>query len=559
MDGKIIQFDNSVATYKKVAQRKAEEGEYEKALGLFFSIKNWEKDSDVLMGVADVYADMGLLELSNRCWFKYLDVAPLDNRSVAFEELAINYFYLEDFWASSYYFHKKIETDGYISKENMDQEILDFFSGEEQKKAFYHVAYPPERADYSGKIKMAKHFIAGGKFDEAVRILSAIPKECLEEEACGDLATAYFMNGELERAESVCRDSIERHGENITAYCNLSTVFDMKKDYEKSEYYYKKALSFRKGDRIETYKIATCAIERDDHVTAKDCLETILKERPYDTAMRFFYGIAHMNLGDYDLAENEFSQVYRIDATDKVVKFYLDFAKFMRSGGGDTEKLLPIKYVKELPEKVEKKRVKRIKELVKHPEKIPNAIKKAEVKEILVWGLKCKDSETIRECAYVLSTAYDGFSKKAILDALLDNETVPELKRVLVYALTINGYKEKYGVVAGSIYIKVKPKKLPFEKKDQTGMFVRAYALALSRAVFWDLGSLDKLVSSANTVFKKLNGVITEQDVTNDELSALMVYACKFKKFDNNSLILHLFEIKKDRFNQLIKLLGEGK
>jgi Flp pilus assembly protein TadD len=558
MNGKILLFDNSDIRYRSVAEKKAELGEYEKSLGLLFSIKDYDKKAEVVMDIADTYADMGLLELSNRYWYKYMDLTPKDKHSVAFEELAINYFYLEDFWASSYYFHKKIDTDGFLSKEGIDQEILDFFAGEEHKKAFYHVAYPFDRADYSGKAKLAKHAIASGKFGDAVKILTGIPKECMTEEYLGDLAVAYYMNDDLDNSAQTGRESLAIHGDNVTAFCNLSTIYDMKEDVEKSEYYYQKALECRTGERTEAYKIATCAIERDDHKTAKECLKIILNERPYDTTMRFFYGLAGINLGEYDFAEQELERVLRIDNTDSVVKYYLELVKGLKSNLPNQEKLLPLKYVKEVPEKVEKKRAKVIKDLSDHPEKIANAIKKKETRDLLIWGLKSKNSDTIRQTAYVLSTSFNSFSKKAMLNALLDNEALPELKRVLVYALTVSGYKEKYGVVAGSIYIKVSPKKIPFEKQDQTGLFVRAYALAMSRAVFWDLGKLDKLVNSANKLFKKLNGVITDADVTGDELASLMIYECKFEKLNQIQILAHLFDIKKERLSELIKkLLGD--
>ncbi|MBQ8426794.1 MAG: hypothetical protein IJX16_03420 [Clostridia bacterium] len=558
MDGKILLFDNSTERKRRVAEKKADAGEYEMTLGLLFSVENYDKNPDVLMDIADAYADMGLLELSNRYWFKYMDIVPKDKASVAYEELAINYFYLEDFWASSYYFHKKIDTDGFISKEGIDQEILDFFAGEEHKKAFYHVAYPFDRADYSGKIKIAKHAIASGKFADAVKILSAIPNECKTEDVFGDLATAYYMSDQLDESARVSRESLAIHGDNVTAYCNLSTVYDMKDDIEKSDYYYKQALEFRTGERTEAYKIATCAIERDDHLTAKECLIKILNERPFDTTMRFFYGLANINLGEYQTAKEELGRVYRAEPQDQTVKYYLDLIKELVSGSPSADKLLPLKYIKEVPEKVEKKRIKVIKDLASHPEKIALAIKKSQVKEVLLWGLKCKNADTLRETAYVLSTSFNAFSKNAILNALLDSDALPELKRVLVYALTVNGYKEKYGVVAGSLYIKVRPKKIPFEKQDKTGMFIRAYALAMSRAVFWGLDNLDKLVSGANKIFKKLNGVVSESDVTSDELAGLIVYKCKFEKLAHKHLIAQLFDIKKERFETLINtLLGE--
>lgn len=558
MDDKILLFDNSIERYKSVAEKKAELGEYEKTLGLLFAIPDYDKKAEIVMDIAYAYADMGLLELSNRYWYKYIDLSSSDKLSVAYEELAINYFYLEDFWASSYYFHKKIDKDGYLSKEGIDQEILDFFAGEEHKKAFYHIAYPFDRADYSGKVKMAKHAIATGKFSDGVKILSQIPKECMTEEIFGDLATALYMDDELDKSASVSRESLAVHGDTVTAFCNLSIVYDMKEDKEKSEYYYRKALECRTGERTEAYKIATCAIERDDHFTAKECLKAILKERPFDTTMRFFYALAAINLGDYDMAEAELGRVLRTDPSDRITRYYFELNKDLKSSVPNSEKLIPLKYIKEIPEKIEIKRIKKIKDLANHPEKIASAIKKAEVKELLLWGLKCKNSEILRETAYILSTSLNSFSKQAILNALLDNEALPELKRVLVYALTVCGYKSKYGVVAGSIYIKVKPKKLAFEKLDTTGMFTRAYALAMSRAVFWDLDKIDKINSSAEKLFKRLNGVVTEADITGDELAALMIYASKFDKLNQKQILAHLFDIKIERLNQLINtLLGD--
>lgn len=560
MKGKILLFDNSIERKISVAEKKAEQGEFEKTLSLLFSIENYDKNASVLMDIADAYADMGLLELSNTYWFKYLDVASKDKQSVAFEELAINYFYLEDFWASSYYFHKKIDADGFISKEGIDQEILDFFAGEEHKKAFYHIAYPFDRADYSGKIKMAKHFIATGKFSEAIKVLTLIPKECMNDDGYGYLATAYYMNDELDNSAMVSRESLSVHGDNVTAYCNLCVVYDMKEDSEKSEYYYQEALKCRTGERTEAYKIVTCAIELDDHVTTKECLIKILADRQFDVNMRFYYGLACINLGEYDLAEKEFQRAYRININDVVVKYYCDLVSKLKNGCKNSQNLLPLRYVREVPKKEEKHREKLIKKLAEHTENISSAIKQPSVRQILLWGLRCREIETARQTAFVLASSFNPFSKKAMKDVLLDSEALPELKRLVVFALTVRGYNKSYGVVAGSVYIKVKPKKISFAEHDENGMFEKAYALATSRVVFWGFDKLDKLVVSAEKIFKKLNGVVTNSDVTIDEIASLMVYKSEFEKLKSKQLVAQLFDVKIDRFNALlVNLLGEKK
>ena len=89
----ITQKVQSVTAYKKLADIKADKGDFIGALGLYMTALNCNKnDYTAVADVADCYADMGLLELSNRYWFKYLTVAPKDRQAAAFEELAINFF-----------------------------------------------------------------------------------------------------------------------------------------------------------------------------------------------------------------------------------------------------------------------------------------------------------------------------------------------------------------------------------------------------------------------------------------------------------------------------------
>ena len=276
----IIRFEKTPERDKKIARERAKNEDFMGALSILLSMDN--PTYETFAEIADVYSDMGLLELSNEYWYKFINVAPKEKLSIAYEELAINFFYLENLWASGYYFHQKISVDGYISNEGLDQEIIDFFSGNDYKKHAYRIAYPRERADYTLELKRSKRALSVGAFEDGVTALTAIPLERRTEEISGDLAISYLMCDKLDLAEEVCRDSIKRHGENVTAYCNLSTVYDMKEDYENSEYYYQKALSMRTGDRAEWYKIATCAIARQDHLTIIDCLKKIL-----DTSMFF--------------------------------------------------------------------------------------------------------------------------------------------------------------------------------------------------------------------------------------------------------------------------------
>lgn len=559
METKVLQFDKSVDRYIKFSKEKSAQEDFVGALNFLFSAKSIEPDNTLVLAlIADVYADMNLFELSNQYWFEYIDKSAKEKHAVAFEELAINYFYLDNFWASSYYFHKKLDIDGYISKEGLSQEIIDFFSGEELKKTAYRIVYPFERANYDYEIKRAKHAITLGLFEEGIKYLSRIPQQRLDEENAGNLAMCYFITDQYDKAEEVCRLSIKNHGPNITAYSHLSTIYGMKEDVDNSDFYYQKALSLRKGEQGEAYKIATCAFEREDHQNVLTSLEEIIKERPFEYTMRFFYGLALANVRNYQGATEQLKQVVLIEPNDMVIKFYLEYIEKLAVDGNDFLNLLPFNYVKEIPEQVTKEWRKKIKFLVKNPDKISSALKKAEAKEMVKWGLTESDGDIMRDCAYILSNSTLQSSKDLVLSTLLSPFGTEEMKHVLIYVAIISGIKQKFGVVVNECYIKIRPKKLLCEKDKKYGyLYFSSYALCLSKLAFYDIDGIDKVAKVCDRIYKKFQGNITSAEVSNEEIAGLILSQCGFKKYSENSSVTSIFSITEEKLNLLKNMLKD--
>lgn len=557
MEQKILQFTRREKTYLKLAEERAERGDFTGALGFLFSAKDLEETPEVLSAIADVYSEMGALELSNKYWFKYIDKVQEDKLAVAYEELAINLFYMENYLASSFYFHKKLMMDGYISKEGIDQEIIEFFSGEEYRKNSYYLAYPFDKADYSYTAKRAKRALAGGGFDEAISLINSIPIPCRNEEVLGDLTIAHLMNEQYDEAADVARSSLAMHGDNVTAFCNLSTVYDMKEDKDKSEYYYKKALEYRKGEENEEYRIATCAIEREDHSTVKACLQKIVEERPYDVVMRFFYGISLINLGEYPSASEELLKVYKTDPYDMVFEYYAKLALGLKDGRVKELSFNKIRYMKLLPEQVEKEYKKMISDLTANPQKACSAIKKPNVIKVLEYVLRSADKDVARQAVYLLSTVYSPQARELLKQALSDNEVQTGVKRVILYAMVINGCKENLSIVDRNFYFKCKAKKVACEKDKDAGLFLSAYALCFSRMVFYGVEDLDKIASSANKVYSKLKDVITEAEVSNDELAGLILSIAGIEKLSGDNEVCGIFDIEKKKLG-LLKSIYKG-
>lgn len=551
MEQKILNFEKNEDRYLRLADKCIEREDFSGALAYLFNALNLNRKPDTLMDIADLYSRMGLYELSNKYWFYYIELAPKDKVSVAYEELAINFFYMDDFLTSSFYLHQKLAVDGFLSKEGMDKEMIDFFSGEEMKKNAYYVAYPFDKADYSYTVKRAKRALSSGNYLEAVKLFKSIPVECLDEDSAGDLSVSYLMNDEPDTAIAVARDSLAKFGENLTAYCNLSNAYDFKEDFQKSEYYYQKALSVAKGEKNEEFKLATCAIERDDHITVKKCLEKILTERKYEATMQFFYGLSQLNLGEFDGARKTLSSVYRIDPTDKVFKFYAEYAEKLSNGG--SREYLPVKYLKNLPQCLVENYEKKLDALSVVTNKKAVNLRKEEFKNIVEWGLYSAE-ETARKSVFVLACDYSPYAKKLLKEYLMDSEGLTPIKQVIVYALTVNGLKEKLNIVDRNFFFSIKPKKLRFESDKSCELYVCAYALAFSRMAFLGVENLDALAKAINGIYAKFFDKLGKGDVTIEELASLAVYLCRFPRFQTEKEIMRVFEITKEKLIQLANL-----
>jgi hypothetical protein len=175
------------------------------------------------------------------------------------------------------------------------------------------------------------------------------------------------------------------------------------------------------------------------------------------------------------------------------------------------------------------------------------------------WGLYHGEEQASRDAVFILSSANSKYSRGLIKTALLDSEVKEEVKRVLIYVWIFDGNKEKFGATVGSFYTKIKPRKVVCEKFDDGMIYFSAYALCIARIAFWETENLDVVGKVCDKVYKSLKGRITESEVTNEELAALMLSECKYKWVKSLKDVTGLFEITKQKLEKLKEMLkGEN-
>lgn len=553
MEDKVIKFETGAETYRRLAGELADDDKFVDALGLLFSaLKKYPKDGGVITDIGDIYADMNLWELSNKFWFYYLATQPKDKAGVAYEELGINYFYLDNLFAAGYYFHLKLASDGRFSREDFGDEINDFLNNAQNDLKEYRIVYPFERADYSFSKKLAKKAYALGDYDAASAVYSTIPHQCLTEDDGGELAVSLFMCGDDDEVLKVCKNSIIDHGENLTAYCSLCALYNAKGDADKSAYYYKKALSLRKFDKDEPYKLVPCALEQRDHDTAIGCIRDILEDKPSDPWMLLFYGFALANVGRYAKAAEQFNAAYRVAPYIRPFGFYANYLKTAADGEFDDEKkLIPFEYVRGYQPKT----VNRFKRIVKVEDLLmpPDFDKKPETLDAYIWGVLEGNDEIAKKCALSLAMSKNAAAESALDEMLLDPSVSDSRKSLVVFMYTLFEIKNTYGVVASDCFVKIKSGKLVLKGKPFDQEFRSAYALAVSKSVFAGFTDFGKITFCANSLYKERYDEVAESGFSQGEIAAVILIDCKDKRLSDVKKACKLFDVQEKRIKNFIK------
>ncbi len=557
MQDNLLAFNKDGLACRKIALKRSEKGDLIGALSALLSAyKIDQKDYKTISEIAKTYCEMGVLEQSNQFWFYYLLIAPKNLHGKAYEELAVNFFYLDNLSASAFYFQKKIELDGFISEEALEGEISEFLSFDNLKKTAYHLAYPFEKADYSGVFKMARRAFSAGDFDRAVKIYSSVPNECMTEDAFGELAISYYMIDNVKEALIACKNSLSFNGENITAYCNMATFYNSEGDLDKSEYYYDLALKNRKYDVDEPYKLAGCAIEQKDYFTTKECLDLIVKEKPFDPVMNFFYALSLFNVGEEKEGVVQMEKVVKICPDSDLYCFYLDYLKSLRKSN-DKDEYLPIAIDKDLPKRTTQKYLKIIDKLNPTALELEFLVKDQETFDALVFGLSEKDEAIAKKCALLLSASNSAKAEKKLRQILMQVDALDQTKRLIVFSLILNGKRSKITLLAGDFLAEIKHKKLIFEKDEGATLYTTAYALAVSKLVFWRGEEVDKLAFSANKTYKRLQCVEGAENLTFFELAVLMIDALELKNFITLDKTCILFGVDKNKVEKFALAIKE--
>lgn len=515
----VIEFKPNERIYLELAEKAADEGRFYDALKFAYDAWNESGSKDAAEMLAMLYADMELYDLSDKFWFYVLERSAKGQCGRAYEELAINAFYKSNFVLTGYYFHRKMEEDGFVNKENLDDALLDFISEGDKEKSSVKIVYPPDAADFSDEIEQAERAVVCGNFSAAIEILEKIPTKSKQgASALKLLAEAYYLGDDDKNSLEASKEYLNNFGENAGVYSTVACVYSSKKNTEKSEYYYRKALAcLDEKDYSDVGKVANCALNLKDFVSAVKLLEIFLTDRPYAKEVRFMFAVSLINIFEYEKGAEQFRKLISIDPFNPVYAYYYSLSKDILNG--KKQSALPLNFLEVLPRTKRRENEKIITEAM-YSVGITNK-KQKRSREKLMQAIKeeifCDDSRIINSCAYLLIEDDSEESKSILFDSLLDERVSDRNKREIVYSILFSGYKRKFSLSISGVFIKIIVRKLACEKIDSK--LAIPYYFTLSELTPVEESEQARLAAVAERVLSRTNERVEER---NNELSAII-------------------------------------
>lgn len=530
-ESKVIQFgkpSDKADLYFDIADRRAEGGDLTGALGVMFSALNGcaKKDkADILEEIANLYTDMGLYELANQYWYRYLDCTPKDKSMLPCSEIAINCLIMGDTYSAKSILQKAFTDTKMDTEDWTEEQVVDFVMKETGVvKRKFNIVHPPKSANYHESRNSGRLAMANGRFEECIEEFTSIPDEKRSPEEDGDLAMAYYYIGNKKKAIQCLQDSIEKTGGNLIAYCDLAAIYRDMRDISKANFYYDKVLEFAKDEKADFFKIGMCAVHKCDHERVLEFLPKAEKEYPYNLTVKFFVAVAAMNTGKYDIASEYLEECLKLSREDGMYVFFADFVKKLSAGDKTAQSLIPLKYEKVIPQNL----------LPKYERLFSAAmwenVSEARKAEAVKIAKTCIYNPDKRLTQFAAGTIITCCKKEEALEffrnALLSVDVDTAGKVSILYAIVSTENYGKFNIELNRCYHKLNIHKTPFKNSDKVGSkMVDAYAACIVNTFYIADGVTDAEYKVLKMFYDEHPDVLAKDRYTADDIAVAAIIA----------------------------------
>ncbi len=389
--------------------------------------------------LAGVLTDMGRYEESNQ-WLLRLarELKPTPEEC----EFGIGYNYLcmQEYELATSALTRFLQHSPYGELAEQAEDML-LFIEEELRMMAEEEGISEETAE---KAEQGKQLLDRGKFHQAVSVLEEVLKQAPKlSYAKNNLALAYYMNHEPEKASDLVRQMVKTEPNNVHAVCNL-LIFASEKHNWKEEHALLKKLDAMHPDSLdEIYKAALTMAQAGWDESALRFFSQALEERPYDPKTLFCTGIASYNCKQYTRALKCFDTMTMVDDFFAIAPFYRMVAKKAIEGDVRYKRL---EYYPQLPPAEILQRMTDIRSWSKQtPEQVRSLWENDNhFRDTVRWGLHMMDDHMTQAMAEILGLIGTPDAVEWLREALMIPEMELGLKQYIFGVLKRIGAQEPY-------------------------------------------------------------------------------------------------------------------
>lgn len=528
-ENKTKRIDFSEKRLGNQADKLYNEGDYITALSLTYKQYGlYGGSGDIYVRFADIYEGLGLHLSAINWWYKFLDEADEEDYPDIYEGLAVNYLNLGKEAESAYYYNRLIDVDESISSE-IKMEIVNAFAKDKRSK--FRFVYPPKLADYSREIELGSHALKAGKGKTASKILERVEKGSKEyAEAMEMRAVACLLAGEVDEAETICKELLQEKPSDTRVLATLSAVY---LEQGKKEESLALALRLYKEEQESTddlYKVATVCCENGLHKEAFEKFTKLSKKIPYDGRMLYFKGVSAYKSGLLEESERAFDTLCTIYPDAEVAKFYLKGLRTREETNG--ESLKEPSYFYHVPQEEREARCRSLIHIGKCPKDEAQLFALIALHDgYFRWCFDELDGEDHDLQYLAIVTAEHVHADDFLREVLLDPEVLDALKVELIRLLIMRNEDAEFGLVLCNMYRRISLMKIKLGKKRRK-RFLEGYAGIASKFIVVNETYGKRLKISAEKLYEGLEKYDGLDLIENaNDVSCALYMLSDFKEF----------------------------
>ncbi len=453
-ENKILEFDQPADFYYRAAQRMMDNADFISALPLMRTAVKKEPDHyEYGIALAEVLTELARFEESNRVLFEMIE-RRVDIDADCFFCLGCNFMGMNDFEKARESFEKYLQIAPEGEYRDEVEDFFLFFDAEmEEMQTFLADANEDEacrRADEG------KRLLDAGEYEKAVEMLENIGTDDITfSYAKNNLALAYYCMKNIEKAQAITQEVLQKEKNNVHANCNMAVfLYEMGKQKE-AALYLERLMGMRAGNAEDVFKIAVTLCELKQHEKALRFLRELRDRNPYDEKVLFYLAIASYNTKKWKDALNFLGDVRKLDYPGVIAEYYI---KAVNQTIQNPEQFCELDYIYQVPAEEARSKIRYLNNCLKLPAPEFRLLWKdsLEFYNTALWGLEYGDENIKLAIAGMIAGFADKKAESVLRSFILKKNQPDSVKNEVFVLLKRMNAKEPYAAYIGGEVVEVK-------------------------------------------------------------------------------------------------------